>query len=318
MSGESRSRDKILVLGAAGHVGGVGRTVTELLLSRGFPVRAFVHREDNRSASLRDLGADVFIGDLTRPEDVTRAFEGCRRVYFGMGVSDEFLEAILTAAVVARNRGDIEVFVNISQMTVAQMDSTHSTDSSQQRQHWLSEQVLNWSGLPVVHVRPTVFMQHFFFTSWAAESIKSNSTVRLPFHDGKSSPVDARDVAEVAVAILTSPTQHIGRTYHLTGPNSFSMSQMAGEYSKALHKPISYVDVPYDLWFDEVQKRNLPIHVRKHLTTMAKLHASNRYDRSSTDVETLLGRPPTSFRSYLETHSNEFEAVGGETKKLPA
>ena len=63
------------------------------------------------------------------------------------------------------------MFVNISQMTVSQMSLTEMTDSPQQRQHWLGEQVLNWSGLPVVHIRATVFLQNFFFSAWAAESI---------------------------------------------------------------------------------------------------------------------------------------------------
>ena len=89
-------------------------------------------------------------------------------MYFGMSVSAPYLEATVTAAV-ARARGDLEVFVNISQMTVSQMSLTAMTDSPQQRQHWLAEQVLNWSGLPVVDVRPTAFLQNFSFLAWAAE-----------------------------------------------------------------------------------------------------------------------------------------------------
>ena len=39
----------ILVTGAAGRVGGVGRTVTELLLKQGKAVRAMVRNEDERA-----------------------------------------------------------------------------------------------------------------------------------------------------------------------------------------------------------------------------------------------------------------------------
>jgi hypothetical protein len=60
--------------------------------------------------------------------------EGCQRMYFGMSVSAPYLEATVTAAAVARERGDLEVFVNISQMTVSQMSLTDMTDSPQQRQ----------------------------------------------------------------------------------------------------------------------------------------------------------------------------------------
>ena len=107
---------------------------------------------------LRAIGAEVVVGDLTRGGDVARAMEGCRRMFFGMSASAQYLEATVTAAAVARDRGDLDVLANISQMTVSQMSLTKMTDSPQQRQHWLSEQVLNWSGLPVVHVRPTVFL----------------------------------------------------------------------------------------------------------------------------------------------------------------
>ena len=47
----------ILVTGAAGQLGAVGRTVTSLLLDRGLPVRALVRREDDRAAALRAAGA---------------------------------------------------------------------------------------------------------------------------------------------------------------------------------------------------------------------------------------------------------------------
>ena len=112
-------------------------------------------------------------------------------VYFGMSVSASYLEATVIAAAVARQRSDLEVFVNISQMSFSQMSLTEMTDSPQQRQHWLGEQVLDWSGLPVVHVRATVFLQHPFFSAWAAESIARDSTIRLPFGTGRTSPVNA-------------------------------------------------------------------------------------------------------------------------------
>ena len=59
----------ILVTGAAGQLGAVGRTVTGLLLDRGLPVRALVRREDERAAALRAVGAEVVVGDLLEPAD---------------------------------------------------------------------------------------------------------------------------------------------------------------------------------------------------------------------------------------------------------
>src|SRR5216110_2561271 len=152
--------ESILVTGAAGQVGAVGRTVTGLLLDRGLPVRALVRREDERAAALRAAGAEAVVGDLLEPADVIRVVSGCRRVHFGMSVSPGYLEATVTMAAVARELG-IEALVNMSQMTVSQMDVRHTTPSRQQRQHWLGEQALGWSGQPVVTVRPTIFLESF-------------------------------------------------------------------------------------------------------------------------------------------------------------
>lgn len=300
----------ILVTGAAGRLGGVGRTIVEMLRQRNLPVRALVHREDARAEALRALGAEVVVGDLTRAADVARALEGCRRIYFGMSVSASYLEATVTAAAVARERGDLEIFVNISQMTVSQMSLTEMTDSPQQRQHWLGEQVLDWSGLPVVHVRATVFLQNFYFSAWAAESIARDGTIRLPFGNGRTSPVDGRDVAKVAAAILANPKSHAGKVYELTGPRSQDMRAMAAEYSEALGQTVTYVEIPLDVWRDqELRHRRLPDHVFEHLLTMAALHAANRYDRLTHDVETITGKPATSVRDYVAQHPEVFGTV---------
>jgi uncharacterized protein YbjT (DUF2867 family) len=52
----------ILVTGAAGRVGGVGRTITEQLLKQGKAVRAMVRNDDERAQALRDMGAEVVVG----------------------------------------------------------------------------------------------------------------------------------------------------------------------------------------------------------------------------------------------------------------
>jgi uncharacterized protein YbjT (DUF2867 family) len=66
------------------------------------------------------------------------------------------------ATALAQHDHGIEVFVNMSQMTVTQMSITESTDSPQHKLHWLAEQALSWSDLPVVTMRPTVFLEGFF------------------------------------------------------------------------------------------------------------------------------------------------------------
>src|SRR5712671_1293916 len=124
----------------------------------------------------------------------------------------------------------------------------------------------------------------------------------------RTSPIDARDVAEVIAAILVSPTTHIGKVYELTGPRSQNMHGVAAEYSEALGRPITYVDMPFDQWRDQVVRtHNLSDHVSEHFLTMAGLHAANRYDRLTHDVETIIGRPSTNIRDFVARHKEFFD-----------
>jgi uncharacterized protein YbjT (DUF2867 family) len=296
----------ILVTGAAGRVGGTGRTVTELLLEQGKAVRAMVRTEDERSQALRGMGAEVVVGNLLDLDSMHRAIDGCDTMYFGMSVSDAYLAATVNTAAVAKHHG-VKAFINMSQMTVSQMSITETTPSPQQKLHWLAEQALNWSGLPVVHVRPTMMLEGSLLIL-TPDSVRESNQIRLPFGEGKTSPVAVADVARAIAALLANPQPHIGKIYHLTGPQSENMHFYAKEYSKALGRTITYQDIPVEPWRDELLKRGLPVHLANHLATMGDLHRAGRYDRMSDDVRTLTGQGPLSVQDFVRKNAAAFTA----------
>lgn len=296
-------KGSILVTGAAGQLGAVGRTVTGLLLDRGFPVRAMVRREDDRAAALRAAGAEVVVGDLLEPADVYRVVSGCRRVYFGMSVSAGYLEATVNMAAVARQVG-VNALVNMSQMTVSQMSIQNTTPSTQQRQHWLSEQALAWSGLPVVTIRPTMFLETFF--PLAGPAVRDRGRIELPFGQGKTSPVAAADVARVVATVVAEPGPHLGRVYELTGPRSQNMHEVAREFSDALNREVTYSDISPEDWERELQRQGLPEHLTKHLVTMGELHRTGRYDRLADGVKVVTGRPAMSVQEFVSLYADQF------------
>jgi len=297
----------ILVTGAGGGIGGVGGKLVTLLRQRGQAVRAMVHHDDKRADALRELGADVVVGDLTRPADVATALDSVQRMFFSMSLAPSYLEAAATVATVARAVGHLDALVSLSQMTVSQMDALSMSESHHQRMHWLSEQVLNWSGLPVVHVRPTLFLDNPLFTTVAARSIADSGTIRLPFGTGRTSPIAVNDVARVAAAVLTDSEPYIGRVLELTGPRSQDMNGVAEEYARALGRPVSYVDIPPDAWAKQVlAAAALGPYVDEHLLTVARLHRENRYDRMTTTVEDVTGRPAESVEEFVRRHIDLF------------
>jgi uncharacterized protein YbjT (DUF2867 family) len=297
----------ILVTGAGGGIGGVGGKVAALLRERGRATRAMAHHDGGRADALRELGAEVVVGDLTRPADVATALDSVKRMFFSMSLAPSYLEATATVATVARAVGDLDALVAISQMTVSQMDALSMSESHHQRLHWLSEQVLNWSGLPVVHVRPTLFLDNPLFTTLAARSIADSGTIRLPFGTGRTSPIATDDVARVVATILTDPEPYIGRVFELTGPRSQDMNGVAEEYARALNRPVSYVAVPWETWAEQVLARaKLGAYVDEHLATVARLHRENRYDRVTDTVEEITGRPAASVEEFVARRSDLF------------
>jgi NAD(P)H dehydrogenase (quinone) len=296
----------ILVTGAAGQVGSVGFKIVELLRGKGIPVRAMVRRDDERSQALAALGAEIVKGDLTDLIEVRRVMEGCKRLYFSMSVSASYLEATVNTAAVAKHYG-VELFLNMSQMTVSEMSISETTTSPQHKLHWLCEQALNWSGLPVVHVRPTVFLENPFFYNFAAEAIRRTGELQLPFGAGRSSPIAAQDVARVMAEILLAPGEHLGRIYELTGPKAQDLDAIAEEYSKGLGRTVKYRALPWEEWANRYLKGSgWSEHVANHLATMALRHGENYYDRLTHDVETVTGMQPRTIQEWVRDHARAF------------
>jgi uncharacterized protein YbjT (DUF2867 family) len=233
-----------------------------------------------------------------------RVIDGCRTMYFGTSISDSYLAATVNVAAVARHHG-LEAFINMSQMTVSQMSITETTPSPQHKLQWLSEQALDWSGLPVVHVRPTVFLEGFFLLL-TSDSVRDSNQIRLPFGEGRTSPVSAEDVARVVAALLADPQPHVGKVYDLTGPQSESMDVHAQAYSRALGRTITFHDIPVGPWRDGLLQKGFPVHLASHLATMADMHRAGRFDRVSDNVLALTGTTPVGMQEFVRTHASAF------------
>src|SRR6201991_3291274 len=202
-----------LITGAGGGIGSVSRRVVQLLLDAGESVRAMLHRDDERADRLRTLGADVIVGDLTSAGDIVDAMNGVTRMFFNMSVSPDYLRATTEVCAVALERGHLDVLVNMSQMTVSQMTLTSTGESNQHRLHWLAEHVLNWSGLPVIHVRRTHFLVNPLFTILPKKTVRERGVLVLPLGTARTSPISADDVARVVAALLRDPADRIGRGF---------------------------------------------------------------------------------------------------------
>src|SRR5438046_447820 len=162
----------------------------------------------------------------------------------------------------------------------------------------------SWSGLPVVTIPPTMFLESFL--QLAAPSVRDRDRIELPFGRGKTSPVSAADVAQVVAAVLADPVPHLGRIYELTGPKSQDMDGVAREFSDALNREVTYSDINPEEWEQRLRKQSMPEHLTGHLLAMGELHRTGRYDRRADGVQRVTGRPPMSVREFVSLYAEEF------------
>lgn len=295
-----------LITGAAWASGRVSDSVVELLRGKGEPVRVTVRGDDGRANRFRELGADVVVADLTSAVDVVEAMRGVTRMFFNTHISYDYLQEVAVVCAAARELGGLKVVVNMSQMTVSQMTLTSSEESHQQRLFWLAEQIMNWSGVPVVHVRPTVLLDNPLFTVLAKRSLRDRDVLALPFGTGRTSPIAAEDVAQVVATLLITPPK-AGQVYALTGPQVLDVEGLAEQYSRALGRTIRAEEISYDDWLRHYLRNSGQSDlVQQHLATVVRLHRENRYERCTHDVEQVTGQRPQTVEQYVASHPEVF------------
>lgn len=302
--------DPILITGAGGHVGSVSKTMIEMLLKDGYRVRGFVRADDERAEVLRRMGAEVFVGDLLDPADIATALKDCRRVYFSMSLNPYYADAVILMATVAKAQGSIEVFLNISEYEQSRMTYDLMTSprdarlkelgglvadwSPQERAHWAAERALEWSGLPVVNVHATIFVENPIIAWFPLKPMLATGVLHLPFGDQKLAPIAAYDVAEICAKILMNPEPHLHKNYVLTGPQQVGGHDLAEIYSALVGRSIEYVPNDIEAWSKAFIDPALvgKAHVTEHLRTLVLLIAGGFYSVVTDKLEQMLGRAP--------------------------
>jgi uncharacterized protein YbjT (DUF2867 family) len=217
-----------------GSTGATGAPTVQFLLEQGHRVKAFVHREDERSQALKDLGAEVCVGNMLDLKSLRPAMEGVEGAYFCYPLSNGLVEAAALFAQAARENG-VKHIVNMSHK-----QSRPDARSQATLNHWMSEQVFSWSGVPSTHLRVTFFAQWMLYV---APMIRQGFYL-TPFDaDSRFAPIAASDIGLIVANILLKPEGHADQAYPLHGPIEYSHEELAGLLSETLGKEVRYEQV---------------------------------------------------------------------------
>jgi NAD(P)H dehydrogenase (quinone) len=164
-------------------------------------VRALVHKADERSDRLRDLGAEVVVGDLLDLDAVRRATAGVNGAYFVCPIRPGLIDATAYFAQASKEAG-LDGVVNMSQISAREDSKSHAA-----RDQWIAERVFDWSGVPTAHIRPT------FFAEWLTyphnrKHIVERGVISQPLGNGRHAPIAAKDQARFIAAVLADPAPH--------------------------------------------------------------------------------------------------------------
>ena len=293
------SAEKFLVTGATGQT---GHDSVQRLVEKGHAVRALVHREDERSEALRGTGAEVVVGDLLEHDDAIRATADTSAAYFCYPIRPGLIQATAYFADAAKRAG-LEAVVNLSQISARGDSKSHAA-----RDHWIAERVFDWSGVPVVHLRPTFFAQWLLYP-FSRATIVEEGIIDLPYGEGRHAPIAAEDQARLIAAMLAEPAAHLGKTYTLHGPIELDQAGIAAAVSEVLGRTITYRPLTIPQYRERLEKAGLPEILIQHFCAIALDYQNGIFAGEDKIIAAVTGQRPMTVQEFVTLHRTAFAAV---------
>lgn len=127
----------------------------------------------------------------------------------------------------------------------------------------------------------------------------------------KVSYIDLRDIAAVAVTVLSEPG-HEGKKYVLTGPEALSNSDIAAKFSIALSKKVQYFDVTPEQAEESMRPMGMQEWMIRIYSELFAICKAGYASAVSSDVAQVLKRKAIGFDEFLRDHLRLFgEASAG-------
>ncbi|MEO3848781.1 NAD(P)H-binding protein [Streptomyces sp. B8F3] len=276
----------VLVTGSRGRV---GSALVRTLHERNFDVRAGSASPDKLAFP---TGVETVSLRLDDPSGHAVALDGVSAVF--LYCEPAGIDAFIEQA----EAGGVEHVVVMSADAVLRPGAEHDPIA---RGHLLVERALAESSLTTTPLNCGALASNALPWAW---SLRARGAVALPYPDSYADPVDERDVAEAAFAVLTDPARR-GRSYHLTGPEALSFAEQVRVIAAAVGRDIPIERVPPEVW--RANKPDfMPGDIADALLTLWA--ASTEPVPLTHDVEHLVGRPARSFTEWAACHVDTFRA----------
>jgi NAD(P)H dehydrogenase (quinone) len=310
---------KILVLGASGKTGSA--TAMELL-KKGESVRAFVRRTDSRSDALKTAGAEIFKGEMSNFEDISKALVGVDKAYFvAPWVADQM--HIASTFAVAAAQSDLKLIVTITQWLAHPQHPSEAT-----RWSYLTDQTFDMvPGVDVIKINTGWFADNYLLPELLA-MVTQLGVFPFPLGEGKTAPVSNEDIGRVAAEALANPAPYIGKTIRPTGPKLMSPQDLAESFSKVTGRKVKYENISEKLFLKSLQFMKIPAHFQAQVRRYVEDYRKGSFEIGAPNdvVLEMTGKAAEDFetiiRRYIRNHddvtrptiSNKLKAIRGFIK----
>lgn len=276
---------KILVLGAAGNV---GTPLVKALVAKGESVKAATRS----GKAVAGAGGVVF--NYADTATFAAAFEGVDRAYVMLPAGYVDAKALLLPVIEAAAARKVKVV----------FQSVFGVDADDNIPYRQVEIALEKSGTSYVILRPNWFADNFH-TYWKAGI--DHGTIAVPAGGGKSSFIDARDIADSAAAALTS-SAFDNKAFNLTGPQALGYAEAASLLSETIGKPVAYQPVDDATFVGILTGAGVPADYANFLAAIFHPVREGWTAPISDAVKILTGHPPRSLVTYAADNAAALKA----------
>jgi uncharacterized protein YbjT (DUF2867 family) len=269
----------ILVIGASGTV---GSTLSMLLKNAGHTVR--------RATSRAPAAPDQVQLDLLTQHSVAAALDGADAAFVLAPPGHTRQDLLIKPFIDQAHTAGVPKVVLMSAM------GANAFEAAPLRQ---AELHLEASGLAWNIIRPNWFMQNFN-TFWL-HGIQTQGKILLPTGSAKGSFIDARDIAAVAAALLTT-TPHERQAFDLTGAEALDHTQVAAVLSQATGRHIAYEEITPEAMRAGLLQAGLPADYADFLLMILAAFKDGHAERTTDAVQRITGRAPGTLAQYAQDH----------------
>lgn len=284
----------ILITGATGNLGSsvVHYLKNQLSLNK-FAVLA---RNLEKAQPLIESNIEVRFGDFNNINSLENAFLGIKTLVLISTMEMNRLDQHKTVIDVAKQAG----VQHIIYTSLAIQNIETSAVKELMQSHFETEEYIKQSGLDYTILRNTMYAEAI--PQIIGEHVLDTG-IQLSGGLGKV-PYALRDEMGEAIANLLVQSGHKNKTYNITGSGFYSYQDITEMLSEISGKKVNYHPLENDEYVSLLESFGLPKFLI-YLTSGTVLDIkSGQYEIESSDLEMLLGRKPTSLKTYLtQTYS---------------